>query len=405
MSDGYIEATWGADPLECRGGFRSLEYNPNATFHSSLAPNGLVYWTRHNVEEYFETASLSSSLSCALAVVAKLVLNFAIIDWQSLQAAFGWAALQWQAWARGAIQILGEEPAFVLLYIDNVLEFWVDDQHYFGGDLYGLRRAPLVLHLTHGDHTIDVRLVRDVRSMGSVGQPSMSIQFKAEVSDSGLAVLRNSSTLPDTVSGVPAGRNGSVNVLNTSHDWISIGRIECLPESINCFSVGRTQRTYWSPVDGHKGDFATKVHQEAPLTLAPGQSRPLMFNLIFSGTKLVRFCLSILYTTEASAHVLMQKRIVCSLTDREPHDAHKITFLHPSGIVSYAILRPPSVKACGLGRTSMPVLLNLHGAGLDADSWQVRTMLDPLPDLPAWVLFPTGVTPWSGDDWRMASSK
>ena len=41
----------------------------------------------------------------------------------------------------------------------------------------------------------------------------------------------------------------------------------------------------------------------------------------------------------------------------------------------------------------MPILLNLHGAGLEADSHQVRHMLDSAPDLPSWVLFPTGVTP------------
>jgi predicted esterase len=45
-------------------------------------------------------------------------------------------------------------------------------------------------------------------------------------------------------------------------------------------------------------------------------------------------------------------------------------------------------------------MLMLHGAGLEADSDMVRHSLDSLPDLCAWVLFPTGVTPWSGDDWH-----
>ena len=80
---------------------------------------------------------------------------------------------------------------------------------------------------------------------------------------------------------------------------------------------------------------------------------------------------------------------------------HKFTYLHPSGIVSYAILRPPSTKAiCEVTELKLPILLNLHGAGLEAGSDQVRHTLDPVPDLHAWVLFPTGVTPWSGDDWR-----
>ena len=142
------------------------------------------------------------------------------------------------------------------------------------------------------------------------------------------------------------------------------------------------------------------MHQKSPLALAPGQTRPVAFDLIFTGTKLVRFCLLMRYSSKTSPNHSMNSNIVCTLTDRGNHDSHRITYLHPSGIVSYAILRPPSMRACLGGRLPLPILLNLHGAGLDANSWQVRRMLDPLPDLLAWVLFPTGVTFWSGDDWR-----
>jgi len=46
------------------------------------------------------------------------------------------------------------------------------------------------------------------------------------------------------------------------------------------------------------------------------------------------------------------------------------------------------------------VFLNLHGAGLEADDPQLTHSLDGTPDLPAWTIFPSGVTPWSGDDWH-----
>lgn len=45
-------------------------------------------------------------------------------------------------------------------------------------------------------------------------------------------------------------------------------------------------------------------------------------------------------------------------------------------------------------------MLQLHGAGLEAESDLVAHALDSVPDLCAWILFPTGVTPWSGDDWH-----
>lgn len=56
-------------------------------------------------------------------------------------------------------------------------------------------------------------------------------------------------------------------------------------------------------------------------------------------------------------------------------------------------------------KEDLPILLNLHGAGLEADDDQVCHMLDPVTSLVAWVVFPTGGTPWSGDDWRESVSR
>ena len=91
-----------------------------------------------------------------------------------------------------------------------------------------------------------------------------------------------------------------------------------------------------------------------------------------------------------------------SFSFRDLHAPHKVTYRHQSGIISYVILRAPSkdVMAIVDPEKALPILLNLHGAGLEANDHQVRHMLDPLPDLRAFVLFPTGVTPWSGDDWH-----
>lgn len=136
--------------------------------------------------------------------------------------------------------------------------------------------------------------------------------------------------------------------------------------------------------------------------MAPGQTRPLPFSIALQDPSASFFQLKVEYniaSKQAEPHVLVTSG---SIRKRSLHDPHKFTFLHPSGIVSYAILRPPAQNA-GCSRTSgssAPVLLQLHGAGLEADSDLVAHALDPLPDLCAWVLFPTGVTPWSGDDWH-----
>jgi predicted peptidase len=86
---------------------------------------------------------------------------------------------------------------------------------------------------------------------------------------------------------------------------------------------------------------------------------------------------------------------------RRLSEPHKVTHLHPSGIVSYSILRPPSLNAVGHSSTSkLPILLQLHGAGVEASWDMVSQSLNCMPDLRAWVVFPTGVTPWSADDWH-----
>ena len=144
------------------------------------------------------------------------------------------------------------------------------------------------------------------------------------------------------------------------------------------------------------------MYQRAPLTLVPGQSRPVIFRISFSGSHLARFTLKICHGTEDLTCEQKWLFVNCELLRKENRNPHKITFLHPSGTVSYAILRPPSEKACHhvLKDETMPILLVLHGAGVDASDEVARSTLDPVPDLPAWVIYPSGMTAWCGDDWR-----
>ena len=143
--------------------------------------------------------------------------------------------------------------------------------------------------------------------------------------------------------------------------------------------------------------------QEAPLSLSPGQSRPLGFNVAFSTYKSPRISLRLTFVVRGTDEVLHSPIFSTSLSLRDITEPHRITFLHPAGIVSYAILIAPDLTSFprNTNDQKLPVLLSMHGAGLEADSEEVRHMLDSALGLPAWIVFPTGVTPWSGDDWRM----
>lgn len=134
-----------------------------------------------------------------------------------------------------------------------------------------------------------------------------------------------------------------------------------------------------------------------PLQIAAQQTRPLVFNISLLTGHEPRFSVEVTYqTADGSLRALY---FDINLEQRQLSDPLRITYLHPAGIVSYAVLRAPPLKSCDISIPA-PVILVLHGAGLEADSAQARDMLDGAYGTCAWMLFPSGVTSWSGDDWR-----
>ena len=142
--------------------------------------------------------------------------------------------------------------------------------------------------------------------------------------------------------------------------------------------------------------------EDSPLKLVPGQWRPLNFRALATGALPTALDVRVTYVMKRSPGSLMSTTFSHTLSVKDIRSPHKFTFHHPSGIISYAIIRAPSKRVCQEvdPGSDLPIILSLHGAGLEADSHEVRHTLDSLPDLPSWVLFPTGVTSWSGDDWR-----
>lgn len=144
-----------------------------------------------------------------------LSLNFTDVDWPSLQLVYGWAAFQYQAWARGEITVSGSSTQNIVLHTDSALEFWVDDVHYFGGDFYTFRNAPPVLRLEPGEHRIDVRIVRDVRAMGGIGLPAIDIGLEMNRTSEGLERAKEAVTVSDVVNGTLASPLASAVLRNS----------------------------------------------------------------------------------------------------------------------------------------------------------------------------------------------
>ena len=218
-ADNAPEAVWGADPLEEIGGFRSIDSDSQKSFPSSLCPGGYAKWSSlfpSDIEHWDST------------VRAIFEVGFPEVDWTSLQAVYGWVALQYQAWARGELVVQGGEIQNVVFYTDNVLEFYIDGDSYFGGDFYALRKAPLVIRLRPGPHRVDVRLVRDVRAMGGSSGPDFTIELRAEKSQSTLSVMSDKMVTSDVVSGRLVSPYASVFVRNNSISRIELTDIKSI---------------------------------------------------------------------------------------------------------------------------------------------------------------------------------
>ncbi|KAH4318194.1 hypothetical protein HBH64_135290 [Parastagonospora nodorum] len=393
---GTREATWGADPLEYVGGFRNLSYDPKATFRSSLPTNGTATW---NVTEASKISSSSVSANASLSV------SYSNVDWNFLKNIYGWAAVQYQAWARGELIIGGNDTQHVVLHTDAILEYWVDGQHYFGGDQYTFRKAPPVLHLTPGSHRIDLRLVRDVRAFGGILAPTIDVVVDVQQASGTLELAKPGILMSDVVDGKLASPIASVSLRNSGAADIEVVGIQAAnvssPFSFSGVEVGQQVLTE-SDIAALTADETSNLSSASTsgIVLVAGQTRSLVFNITLPSQNVPSVSYTVTYrNTDSQQQSTLQ--VSQDLRHLSIYKPHKITYLHPGGIVSYAVLRPPAKNAtCRSGITKLPIVMNLHGAGLEVIDSPVPGTLDPVADLCAWVLFPTGVTPWSSDDWH-----
>lgn len=153
---------------------------------------------------------------------AAIDVGFPDIDWESIQAVYGWSALQYQAWARGHIEIGGPDSQIVALFTDGLLELWIDGYQYFGGDFYTYRRSPIVLDLDPGFHVIDLRLIRDVRAHGGLVPPRIRVSIEAHRTTRQLSVDTQSLIISEVVEGKLASPLASINVRNDMAEWVDI---------------------------------------------------------------------------------------------------------------------------------------------------------------------------------------
>lgn len=313
--------------MEAIGGFHNLHFNEKDTFRSPLGINGTVSWQK--------VASKSAKTHASSSV--ELTVSFPEVDWTTLRSVYGWAALQYQGWIRGNLEVRGASLRRVVLFTDNILEMWVNNDHVFGGDYYAFRRAPLIVTLSPGRNVIEIRLIREIRSMGAI-DATMTVALEARIANNTLHFLEEAAILPDLVDGKLPSCFASVTVRNEGDDWMELCNYELnqvpicriLPSLIQHLTHGQAVQTGIEPTtDGR-------------VRIAPGQSRPIGFRIESVDSESSRFTKSFSFRKAGTDSVCEIEALTLKLVRRSRNEPHKLTFLHPSGVVSYAILMPPS---------------------------------------------------------------
>lgn len=194
-----------------------MPFNTSAAFNSALAANGTVKWGLLRAH--------TSAPSSEQAKV-KLVVKFPDIDWGHFGSIYGWPGLQYQAWVRGRLRLNKESNQTVAIFADGLLEFSINGQRFFGGDMYGYHRVPVILSLPSGDNVIELRLIRDVRALGGIGEPMIEVTLEAETRHDYITVDEQSLLLPELTDGVLGSSWASVNVQSNIPDPLEILSIE-----------------------------------------------------------------------------------------------------------------------------------------------------------------------------------
>jgi hypothetical protein len=247
-----------------------------------LAVGGFVGWqtvstTKDNIVGPIDFPNIRYRYSL-MEQLQMLISN--VSRWNDNNTPFSWSIEQYQAWARGILIV--NEPIQLTLQIQGASEFYVNDTRYHG-DAYSYGTTAHFCRFDKGKHTINVRMIHDVRIFGGDKTPPQC-QFSVVLYDDteetlvypeNLVVPRlrhNKSELlmPDYLSDIGfAGSYGSASIQNASDELLKV-------ESVTLCIVD--EHTLESRVkNGLFKEYKTDLLMKDDLVIVPGQIRPIGF--------------------------------------------------------------------------------------------------------------------------------
>lgn len=299
--------------------------------------------------------------------------------------------------------------------MENAVEFWINGKKYFG-DVYGFGTAPAIINLKQGLNTIEVKTAGDIRATGGGVPPTIAVKIQIKRITEDLVVDPSGWKLPDIVEGRLAGQFGSLAVRNEGESTIEILGIG------GEHAESRKQPHFSEASDLHWNEWIGYLVDRFPVVVFPGQSRPVRFYLR-NPHRYEHFkaksplCFEVVYKHQGLEGDT--RRVQACHEVKEMEDIflpHTFTYPHSSGIISHGVIRTPKPKVYSKipdneeeswerGPWS-PILLSLHGSGVDVRKEEFRNVYqEKLSNLYAWIVMPSGVTHWAGDDWRKSRPK
>ncbi|KAI8905029.1 hypothetical protein EDD86DRAFT_212102 [Gorgonomyces haynaldii] len=365
----------GVDPLSFYGGFESLVYSQDR-FPSELADGGFVEWQKVQTNPD-GTVGLTPTN----------------IRWEFNMRPFGWTILHHLSYFRSVFTV--QQAGVYLVQFDNVLSFKIDNYAHVG-NVYGYSHcAQIAIYLEEGEHKIFVAAQMDVRIFGDKLPPTVyfkGVFHSINASESfGVVAYPQDTILPEMMDGKLITNFGSLTIKNA------------VVESLENYKQPKTMgfESGWKLVEGivakdkEGNQIPVEVLSLNGIKLAPGQVYPIPFE--FGQEQISPEIQFLIQLRDIDSDTLFSVDLgLQTLKTRKWGEAYKITHLGYDYSIQYSMVKAPKM-VCASEETKCPVVVALHGAGVDVSSefWISAVNQQDF----AWVLFPTGRTPW-GFDWH-----
>ncbi|KAK8864370.1 hypothetical protein IAR55_001618 [Kwoniella newhampshirensis] len=390
--------------------FARLPCDVQTTWPSELGYEGRIGWTK------FETGS-----------DGWLEVSYPDTSWDQLRSDHGWAALQFQSVLRTTIivpKLQGKTATPIRVDLVQGTEFALIPSDaettgqtptvWYQGDVYQFAESAAGTADTHsqtsnfarslavepGEYVFLVRAMYEIRMFGDPGlgnPPVIRVKVRAEVdqAEDEVVLVEGLSQVPQVVDGWLMG------------DWLSIGlRVPAGgPESA---IVGAAEVV----VVEVEASLGSKLSVELPrqAKIVEGQTRSIAIKLTqYSPLPNCIRSLDIRLKVKIGDkektlvwHPTLQTQYT---SEDKPLSPFVITFASPSvtgalpSQISHAMVKSPQ-KSATAGQEVPPVILALHGAGVDIKQ---HMWAEALPNRPGgWAILPSGKNEW-GEDWHGGS--